>query len=151
MDPDTYLGANWYRVTPTYQSPSAGEVKTDSRLAWSEESWDVDELRDELKRRIEINQVEVVDVTVTPEWPSRTAMSEPGVVSIDDLLFNPQNRRNLSLEEGITLFDRSARRLLGIAGTEFLARYDSGVYQNTDTPAVTKLHMMLPFVRSAAA
>ncbi|GEM_PF-635714 len=55
--------------------------------------------------------------------------------------------RELSLEEGKELFDRTARYFLGISGEEFLRRWDAGEITNPDTPEVMPIIMSLPFVR----
>jgi hypothetical protein len=60
--------------------------------------------------------------------------------------------RELSREEGRRLFDRQARRYLGISGEEFLERWDAGEYGDPDDrtknpPGVMQLAMLLPFVR----
>jgi len=57
--------------------------------------------------------------------------------------------RILTDEEGRSLFDETAQRLLGISGEEFLRRYDSGYYD--DKPElheeVIELHLMEPLFR----
>jgi hypothetical protein len=54
-------------------------------------------------------------------------------------------------EEGRALFDRRARKLLGISGEEFLRRWDAGDYQPIPDTAegrkVGELVMMMPFAR----
>lgn len=60
--------------------------------------------------------------------------------------------RELSREEGRQLFDRQARRYLGISGEEFLKKWDAGEYGDPDDrtqnpPGVMQLAMLLPFVR----
>jgi hypothetical protein len=60
--------------------------------------------------------------------------------------------RELSREEGRRLFDRQARRYLGISGEEFLEKWDAGNYGDPDDrtknpPGVMQLAMLLPFVR----
>ncbi|MFN8592289.1 MAG: hypothetical protein U0031_12590 [Thermomicrobiales bacterium] len=54
-------------------------------------------------------------------------------------------------EEGIALFDRYARRSLGISGAEFLRRWDSGAYRpvpdTLEGRAIGRLVMMIPFAR----
>jgi hypothetical protein len=56
--------------------------------------------------------------------------------------------RELSAEEGAVLFDKTARKLLGISGDEFLARWDRGEYeQEEERMAVTKVAMLIPFAR----
>lgn len=49
--------------------------------------------------------------------------------------------------EGRALFDRAARRALGISGEEFLARWDSGEWADCDDPNVDGIAMLLPFAR----
>lgn len=55
--------------------------------------------------------------------------------------------RELSPAEGRALFDKSARRLLGISGDEFLARWDSGDYKDEHGNAVIHVAMLIPFAR----
>jgi hypothetical protein len=49
--------------------------------------------------------------------------------------------------EGATLFDRAARRDLGITGAEFLARWDRGDYAGAEDPAAEGVAMLIPFAR----
>ena len=54
----------------------------------------------------------------------------------------------LSVEEGAVLFDKTARKLLGISGQEFLARWDRGEYDDErENMAVAKVAMLIPFAR----
>jgi hypothetical protein len=55
--------------------------------------------------------------------------------------------RELDREEGAALFDKTTRKLLGIPGTEFLARWDRGDYEDSDDMAITKVAMLIPFAR----
>lgn len=61
----------------------------------------------------------------------------------------------LTWEEGVALFDRDARRDLGISGEEFLRRWDAGDYQpvpdTVEGRAIERLAVMIPFVRGAKA
>jgi len=51
-------------------------------------------------------------------------------------------------EEGETLFDRRARRYLGISGAEFLQRWEAGHYDaDPDAPGVQNVVALLPFVQ----
>ena len=54
-------------------------------------------------------------------------------------------------DEARDLFDRNARRLLGISGEEFLRRYDAGKYngplEDGEIDNVRAMIMMLDFVR----
>jgi hypothetical protein len=50
-------------------------------------------------------------------------------------------------EEGRAMLDRAAREELGLAGGEFLSKWDTGGYDNTDDPAVTRVAMLIPFAR----
>ena len=58
----------------------------------------------------------------------------------------------LSVEEGRELFEREARRLLGISGAEFVRRWTAGDYRDLpDTPETWKamrVAFLIPFVRS---
>jgi hypothetical protein len=53
----------------------------------------------------------------------------------------------LTREEGLELFDRNARRLLGISGEEFLRGWDDGEYADAEDPKVSSLAAMIPFAR----
>lgn len=54
----------------------------------------------------------------------------------------------LSADEGRALFDKTARKLLGISGAEFLIRWDRGDFQDErESMAVTKVAMLIPFAR----
>jgi hypothetical protein len=56
--------------------------------------------------------------------------------------------REVSADEGRALFDKTARKLLGISGDEFLARWDRGDYEDEhEQIAVTKVAMLIPFAR----
>lgn len=58
-------------------------------------------------------------------------------------------------EEGLAIFDRDARRALGISGEEFLRRWDAGEYQpvpdTVEGRAIGQLAMLIPFARGAKA
>lgn len=60
---------------------------------------------------------------------------------------DPCGVEEASPEEGRAIFDRAARDALGISGDEFLTRYDSGAYSDTDDPAVAGVAMLIPFAR----
>lgn len=57
----------------------------------------------------------------------------------------------LPAAEARALFDRQARRLLGLSADEFLARWDAGAYRDLeDTPEGRKLGylaLLIPFGR----
>lgn len=56
----------------------------------------------------------------------------------------------LSETEGTDMFDRVARREMGISGDEFLRRWDAGEWEGVDLDSVDGLvdvWMMLPAVR----
>lgn len=57
-------------------------------------------------------------------------------------------------ELGNALFDREARRVVGISGDEFLARWDAGEFRDwEDTPEGRKLSfliLLIPFGRRIA-
>jgi hypothetical protein len=57
----------------------------------------------------------------------------------------------LTREEGIALFDRAARSMLGISGEEFVRRYAGGEYQRCESEIVDRIIMLLPFARSVVA
>jgi hypothetical protein len=58
-------------------------------------------------------------------------------------------------EEGEAIFDRQARKALGISGAEFLRRWDCGMYRPVpDTPEgrkIGRLVMLIPFARRTKA
>lgn len=55
--------------------------------------------------------------------------------------------REATLEEGMVMLDRRARRRLGVSGAEFLRRWEAGEYAaNPDQPGVIDVTMLLPFV-----
>ena len=56
----------------------------------------------------------------------------------------------LDAGEGRALFDKAARRELGISGDEFLRRWDAGEYACASggcSAAAFKLSMLIPFAR----
>jgi len=53
----------------------------------------------------------------------------------------------LTREQGIELFDRNARQLLGISGVEFLRGWDNGDYQQAEDPRVSSVAVLIPFAR----
>ena len=57
----------------------------------------------------------------------------------------------LSPEQGRELFDHVARRITGLSGHDFLARYDAGEFQSDDdTPEgrdLMYLILLIPFAR----
>jgi len=52
----------------------------------------------------------------------------------------------LSREESRALFDRVARRKVGLSGPEFVRRWEAGAY-DADPEAVMELVILLPFAR----
>ena len=58
--------------------------------------------------------------------------------------------RVLTIKEGRALFDRQAKKELGISGEEFLRRWDAGEYSPVPDTAegrkVGRLVMLMPFV-----
>ncbi|MDQ2651966.1 MAG: hypothetical protein M3Z20_02880 [Chloroflexota bacterium] len=61
----------------------------------------------------------------------------------------------LTEEQSADLFDREARKALGISGEEFLRRWDAGEFRPIpDTPEgwpIARLVMSIPFVRRVKA
>ncbi len=55
--------------------------------------------------------------------------------------------REATPEEGRSILDLTARRLLGISGHEFLRRWDNGVYENNDDPSISSVAILIPFGR----
>jgi hypothetical protein len=50
-------------------------------------------------------------------------------------------------EEGVAMLNRAAQEELGISGEDFLGKWDSGEYQESDNPVVTRVAMLIPFAR----
>lgn len=50
-------------------------------------------------------------------------------------------------EEARALFDRQARKFLGISGEEFLRRYDAGEFRECGSLDVVRMQILLPLVR----
>jgi hypothetical protein len=88
-------------------------------------------------------------MALTPEQAD-TAAKVNGSAPADDAQ-ESDGIRLLSEEEAREHFDRSARRLLGISGDEFLRRYDAGEYnrelEDRELRGVMKLRMLENFVR----
>ncbi len=55
--------------------------------------------------------------------------------------------REATPEEGRELFNQAAHRNLGISGDEFLRRWDSGAYLDSDDPKVSAVAVLIPFAR----
>lgn len=56
--------------------------------------------------------------------------------------------RELSQAEARRMFDRQAKRYLKMSGPQFIEKWDAGKFNGkTDTPAVIRLAMLLPFGR----
>jgi hypothetical protein len=53
----------------------------------------------------------------------------------------------LTYEEGLEVFDRAARRYLGLSGEEFLKAWNEGKYKDVDidTSGLIRVVMLLPF------
>ena len=52
-----------------------------------------------------------------------------------------------SRSEGRAMLDRAAMEELGLSGDQFLAKWDTGEYEDTDDPKVTRVAMLIPFAR----
>ena len=74
------------------------------------------------------------------------------------IISNPRVRRDaipgihlVTEAEGRALFDFQARKLLGVSGDEFLARWDAGDYREPGNLAfdhkINRLVMLMPFAR----
>lgn len=55
------------------------------------------------------------------------------------------NAVELTEAEAAALFDRAARRDLGISGAEFLARWERGDYASVEDPAAEGVAILNPF------
>ena len=54
----------------------------------------------------------------------------------------------LTEQEGCELFDRQARRNLGMSGEEFVRQWEAGKFDdNPDRPEVMSVAMLLPLVK----
>lgn len=53
--------------------------------------------------------------------------------------------RELTRKESRRLFDRQARRVLGISGEEFVRKWERGEFRDPDRPDVARVVMLLPF------
>lgn len=51
----------------------------------------------------------------------------------------------LSVEQGREMFDRQARKTLGMSGEEFLQRWDAGEFTDPDQPDLIDLIFLIPF------
>ncbi len=50
-------------------------------------------------------------------------------------------------EEGREMLDRATREVLNISAEEFLAKWDTGEYEDADNPSITRGAMLIPFAR----
>lgn len=56
--------------------------------------------------------------------------------------------RELSKDQARRMFDRQAKRYLNMTGPQFIEKWDAGKFNGkTDTPAVIRVAMLLPFGR----
>lgn len=53
-----------------------------------------------------------------------------------------------SAQEARAIFDRAARRELGISGEEFLRKWEAGEFKDPDRPDVMRVAMLLPLARA---
>ncbi|HEY7031733.1 MAG TPA: hypothetical protein VH482_10415 [Thermomicrobiales bacterium] len=51
----------------------------------------------------------------------------------------------LSLEEGVALLDRQARKYLGMSGAEFVEKYRAGEIEDPGSTTVMRVAMLIPF------
>jgi len=63
-----------------------------------------------------------------------TEINTDAAAEVDEL--TPQQNRDL--------FDREARRLLGMSAEEFAAKWHAGEFRDNDDPKVTRVAMLLP-------
>ncbi len=57
--------------------------------------------------------------------------------------------RRIGVTEGKSLFDKAARRYMGMSGEEFLTKYDCGDFANdVDDSNVARVAMLRPFAHS---
>lgn len=57
--------------------------------------------------------------------------------------------RELDDEQSWQLFDEAAQHYLGVSGSEFLARWEAGDFEDPDRPEVMSVIMLLPFALSS--
>lgn len=56
--------------------------------------------------------------------------------------------RELSNDQAKKMFDRKAKHYLKMSGKAFIKKWDAGLFNGeADTPAVTRVAMLLPFGR----
>jgi hypothetical protein len=56
--------------------------------------------------------------------------------------------RSLTPDQARRFFDRQVKKYLGMRGATFIQRWDAGEFNgNSDTPAVMRIAMLLPFGR----
>lgn len=81
------------------------------------------------------------------EGPSEMVGAGAGLGGADERV---GGARFVTPEEGRELFDRQARRRMGISGDEFLHRYEGGEYDDVDCTdsGVMAMLMLLPFARA---
>lgn len=56
--------------------------------------------------------------------------------------------RRIGITEGKSLFDKAARRYMGMGGEEFLTKYDRGDFADADDSNVARVAMLRPFAHS---
>jgi hypothetical protein len=87
-----------------------------------------------------LEQDELLGVTMgrTSAYGASGTLPPPGVISP---------------EEGRKIFDRAARRKVGMSGSDFLRAWDEGRYADLaeEDPRVQELLMMIPLVRAVDA
>ena len=55
--------------------------------------------------------------------------------------------RRINREEGRRLFNRLARRYMGMSGSEFIRKWDAGEFKDPDRPDIMQVAMLLPLSR----
>ena len=59
-----------------------------------------------------------------------------------------QSIRHLDRKQGRQMVDELTRQYLDMGLEEFLRAWDAGEFEDTDTPEVMRIAMLLPFVRN---
>jgi hypothetical protein len=78
-----------------------------------------------------------------------TMLAEP----VQKIVTSPTElSETIGADEASQIFDATAKRYLDISGPEFLARWDEGVYRNSELKSrAMRVALLIPMVRSTSA